>query len=118
MASEDDVRAIALSLPETEERPSYGTPGFRAKDKLFARIREEGVLVVWCDDLGEKEALLQSDPSKFFTTPHYDGYPSVLVRLDAVDIDELTELLTDAWRARAPRKVREAFDAGPGSDSA
>ena len=109
MASEDDVRSIALSLPETEERSSYGTPGFRVKDRLFARIREEGVLVVWVADEGEKEFLIRSDPEKFFTIPHYDGHASVLVRLAAVDRDELAELLTDAWRTRAPKRVAEAF---------
>ena len=93
MVTEDDVRRVALSLPETIEKPSYGTPGFRVKDKLFARIREEGdVLVVWCADLDEKEALLLSDPATFFTTPHYDGHPTVLVRFGAVDLDELREL--------------------------
>ena len=80
--TEDDVRRIALGLPATTEKPSYGTPGFRVKDKLFARIREEGdVLVLWCEDLGEKDTLVASDPEKFFTTPHYDGYETVLVRL-------------------------------------
>jgi hypothetical protein len=112
MFSDDDVRRIALSLPHTTEKPSYGTPGFRVKDKLFARIREEGdVLVVFVDSLEEKAILIASDPEKFFTLPHYDGHPTVLVRFDAVDADELTELLTDAWRARAPAKVRAAFDA-------
>ena len=108
MASEDDVRAIALSLPETEERPSYGTPGFRVKDRLFARIREPGVLVVWCADEAEKDFLIRAEPEKFFTIPHYDGHPSVLVRLDAVERDELTELLTDAWRTRAPTRRRRS----------
>jgi hypothetical protein len=112
VVTEDDVRAAALCLPETTEKPSYGTPGFRVKDKLFARIREEGdVLVVWCEDLGEKDALIASEPGKFFTTPHYDGHPTVLVRFGAVDRDELLELLTDSWRVRAPKRVREAFDA-------
>ena len=76
MATEDDVRRIALELPETIEKPWYGTPGFRVKDKGFLRIRSdaEGGLVVFVEDLGEKEALLASDPDKFFTTPHYDGY--------------------------------------------
>jgi hypothetical protein len=112
MVTEDDVRAAALSLPETTEKPSYGTPGFRVKDRLFARIREEGdVLVVWCSDLGEKEALIASEPDKFFTTPHYDGHPMVLVRFDAVDDDELRELLTESWRIRGPKKVVAAFDA-------
>jgi hypothetical protein len=110
MASDDDVRAIALSLPETEERPSYGTPGFRVKDRLFARIREPGVLVLWVADEGEKDFLLRAEPDKFFTTPHYDGYPSVLVRLGAVDREELRELLTDAWRVRAPKRLADAFE--------
>ena len=112
MVTEADVRRIALALPATTEKPSYGTPGFRVKDKLFARIREEGdVLVVWCEDLGEKAALLAAEPDKFFTTPHYDGHPTVLVRLGAVGVDELRELLTDAWRVRAPRRLVAEFDA-------
>jgi hypothetical protein len=117
MASEEEVRRIALSLPQTLEKPSYGTPGFRVKDKgkdrLFARLREEpGVLVVWCEDEGEKQAMIASEPDTFFTTSHYDGYPMVLVRLDAVDSEELTELLTESWRLRAPARLVEAFDAG------
>jgi hypothetical protein len=112
--SEDDVRRIALSLPATTEKPSYGTPGFRVKDKLFARIREErDVLVVWCWDLGEKDALIASEPKKFFTTPHYAGHPTVLVRFTAVDANELQELLTESWRIRAPKKLVQAFDDEP-----
>lgn len=109
MATEDDVRRIALGLPEVIEKPSYNTPGFRVKDKLFLRIRDEaeGGLVVFAADLDEKEALLASDPVAFFTTPHYDGYPTVLVHLDAVDVDELTELITDSWLVKAPPKVRK-----------
>jgi hypothetical protein len=116
MVTEDDVRRIALSLPSTSERPSYGMPGFRVKDKLFARIREEGdVIVVWVESVEEKEALIAADPDVFFTLPHYDGYAMVLVRMAAVEEDELTELLTDAWRLRAPKRVREAFEAAEGS---
>jgi hypothetical protein len=111
MATESDVREIALSLPATEERPSYGTPGFRVRDRLFARLRDENeVLVVWCADEGEKELLIGAEPEKFFTTPHYDGHASVLVRLSAVDRDELAELLTDAWRVRAPQRLVAALD--------
>lgn len=75
VATEDDVRRIALSLPETIERPSYGTPGFRVEDKLFLRIRSEaeGGLVVFVEDLGVKEALLATEPDKFFTTPPTTG---------------------------------------------
>jgi hypothetical protein len=113
LITEDDVRQIALSLPETTEKPSYGTPGFRVKDKLFARIREEGdVLVVWIGDLAEKEALIAAEPDKFFTTPHYDGHPTVLVRFAAVGVDELEELLTESWRLRAPERLLAAFDSG------
>jgi hypothetical protein len=110
VATESDVRAIALALPGTEERPSYGTPGFRVKDRLFARVREQGVLLVWCADEGEKDFLLRADPAKFFTTPHYDGHPSVLVRLDAVDREELRELLTDSWRVRAPKRLAASLE--------
>lgn len=112
MATEDDVRRIALSLPETIEKPWYGTPGFRVKDKGFLRIRSEaeGALVVFVADLGEKQALLQSDPAKFFTTPHYDNHPTVLVHLAAVDTEELTELITESWRLKAPPRLRKAFD--------
>ncbi|OLF18983.1 MmcQ/YjbR family DNA-binding protein [Actinophytocola xanthii] len=106
MVTEDDVRRVALSLPHTSERHSYGTPGFRVKDKLFARIREEGdVLALFVADESEKQGLISADPEKFFTTPHYDGYPMVLVRFAAVDVDELTELVTEAWRLRAPKRV-------------
>lgn len=115
MSVEDDLRRVALSLPGTTERPSYGTPGFRVADRLFARIRDDGeVAVIWCADMAEKEALIASDPGKFFTTSHYDGHPSVLVRLRLVDLSELTEVLTDAWRCRAPRRLAADFDAQPG----
>ena len=79
MATEDDVRELALALPATTERPSYGTPGFRVKDRLFARIREPDVLVLFVGGLDEKEFLIGAEPGKFFTVPHYDGHPSVLV---------------------------------------
>ena len=118
MATEDDVRRIALSLPETTEKPWFNTPGFRVNNKGFLRIRTEaeGGLVVFVADLGEKDALLAADPAKFFTTPHYDGYPAVLVDLAAVDVDELRELITDSWRLKAPKRVLKAFDAQSGRD--
>jgi hypothetical protein len=110
VATADDVRRIALSLPETTEKPWFGTPGFRVKDKGFLRIRTEaeGGLVVFVEDLAEKDALLASDSAKFFTTPHYDGYPTVLVHLEAVDVDELTELIVESWRLKAPKRVLNA----------
>ena len=111
--NEDDVRRVALSLPGTTEKPSYGQPGFRVKDRLFARIREEGdLLVLWVSDLDEKAALLAADPAKFTTTPHYEGHPLVLVRMEAVEVDELHELLSEAWIVRAPKRLRAEFEAG------
>ena len=112
MATEADVRDIALSLPETVEKPWYRTPGFRVRDRGFLRIRSEaeGGLVVFVADLEEKEAMLASDPVKFFTTPHYDGHAIVLVDLAAVDVDELRELIVDSWRRKAPKRLVAAFD--------
>jgi hypothetical protein len=111
VVNEDDVRRAALSLPHTTEKPSYGTPGFRVRDRLFARIRvEDDSVVIWCADLAEKEGLLASEPDKFFSTPHYDGHPTVLLRMAAVQPDELTELLADSWRLRAPAKVVAELD--------
>ena len=110
MATVDDVRRIALALPEVIEKPWFNTPGFRVKDKGFLRVRTEaeGGLVVFVGDVDEKAALLASDPETFFTTPHYDGYPTVLVRLEVVGLDELAELITDSWRIKAPKRVLAA----------
>jgi hypothetical protein len=111
MVTADDVRRLALSLPGTSEKPMYGTPGFYVGKKAFARIRDEGdVLVVWVPSLDDKDALIASAPDVCFTLPHYDGYPSVLVRFATVEFDELAELLTDAWRTRAPKRLVAAFD--------
>lgn len=126
MADQDDVRRIALSLPETVE--SEDTFGFRVRNrtaksgsKQFAwtwhervvpgqpRVPRPDVLAVRVAGQAEKDMLLAADPDKFFTEPHYNGFPAVLVRLAAIGSDELRELITDAWRCQAPRAlVREA----------
>jgi hypothetical protein len=112
MATKNDVRAIALSLPGTTEEQWYQTPGYKVAGKGFLRLRTEaeGGLVVFVSDLGEKEALLSSDSEAFFTTPHYDGYPVVLVDLNKIDHDELCELITDSWLIKAPPKLRRQFE--------
>ena len=111
MATPDDVRELALSLPETAEKPSYGTPGFRVKDRLFARLHQDGESLVLRVDMDEREALAQAEPEKFFWTPHYDRHPWIQVRLAAVDREELSELLHDSWQLRAPAAVlRRAGD--------
>lgn len=112
MASEEDVRRVALGLPGSFERASYdGRPSWRTEPRMFAWLRDgpEG-LVVWVESLEDKEALLGSEPDKFFTTSHYDGKPIVIVRLDAVDRRELAELVTDSWRLRAPRRLVREHD--------
>ncbi|HKA11234.1 MAG TPA: MmcQ/YjbR family DNA-binding protein [Candidatus Dormibacteraeota bacterium] len=124
MATPDDVRRIALSLPETSE--AEGRFAFsvlsRGKQKGFAwvwaervhpkkaRVPNPAVLAVRVGDEIEKDILLRSDEDKFFTEPHYKGFPAVLVRLAAIDAGELEELITNAWRDQAPRELREAFD--------
>jgi hypothetical protein len=112
MATEDDVRAIASSLPGTTEEQWYQTPAYKVAGKGFLRLRTEaeGGLVVFVSDLGEKEALLSSGSDAYFTTPHYDGYPAVLVDLDKIDHDELRELITDSWLIMAPPKLRRQFE--------
>ena len=120
----DDVRRIALSLPQrdpgrrrrsatwsTAARPSRGR-GRSASSEKRARVEQLDVFAVRVAGEEEKQALIASDPEKFFTEPHYNGYPAVLVRLDAIDDDELAELLTDAWRCAAPRRLVAEFDAG------
>ena len=113
MASEADVRAMALSLPRTTEEQGYKTPGYKVAGKGFLRLRTEaeGGLVVFVSDMGEKEALLTSGSDAFHTTPHYDGWPVVLVDLDKIDRNELRELITDSWLVKAPPKLRREFEA-------
>ena len=111
MSTEDDVRRLATALPEVTERTSYGTPAFYVAGKIFARIHEEpGVLVSWRESLDDREALLAADPGKFVTTDHYTGHASILIRLDHVEPEELSELLTEAWEARAPKRITRTHE--------
>ena len=115
MATLDDVRRIALSLPGAEERASYGgAASFRTKPRGFAYHREDvDAVVLYVPSEEDKHALIASDPKIFFTEPHYDGYAAVLVRLGAVSVDELAELVTDSWRLRAPKSDVKRFDSQP-----
>ena len=112
MASWKDVVAIARTLPGAEVAPWYGTTALKVNGKGFARLRTEaeGGLVLMCS-LEEKEQLLESGEPAYFTTPHYDGWPSVLIRFEQVDAGEFRALLTASWREAAPKKVVAAFDA-------
>jgi hypothetical protein len=114
MPSWDDVVASGRRFPGVEVTTSYGTPVPKVRGKLMCRMRTEpDALVMRVSDLGEREALLQGQPNAFFSTPHYDGYPYVLVRLEAVDPVELDELIEEAWRVRAPKRLTAEHDEGP-----
>ena len=103
MATDADVRRISLTLPGAYERESYGgSPSWRTTRRMFAWIRDDdGALVVWASSVEEKEALIAAEPEKYSTTPHYSGHPAFLVNLTEIDVDELTELITDSWRYRS-----------------
>jgi hypothetical protein len=124
VATWDDVRRIALSLPETTERSHYGGPAWRVKDKSFVwdRPLRRGDLEAMGDDApagpilgvrvadeGVKMALIAGDPHVFFTIPHFKGYPAVLVRLDEIGVDELEEVVVEAWLTKAPKRLAAAY---------
>ncbi len=109
----DTVRSIFSSLPGVEEGTSYGTPGFRVAKKFLARMKEDGeTLVVKCG-FDERDFRLQADPETYFTTDHYRGYPTVLVRLARVSKTDLHELLESAWRRHAPPKILASYRGRP-----
>ena len=108
-----DVVTAGRHLPEVEESTWFRTPALKVRKKSLCRMKEDGeTLVIRVVDLEDKEALLRGRPDVFFTTPHYDGYAYVLVRLTAVDPDVLRELVEDAWRLMAPKRLVEGYDAG------
>ena len=112
MPTWDDVVAIGSRFPGVEVATSYGTPSLRVRGKGMCRLRTDpDALVVRVIDMADREALIRSNPGVFFSTPHYDGYPYVLVRLEAVAREELAELLEDAWRIRAPKRLVTGYDA-------
>lgn len=106
MTTWEDVVRLTSELPEVEASTWYRTPALKVAGKGFARLRTEaeGGLVVLCGH-DEKAALLDSGDAAFFTTPHYDGHGMVIVDLEKVDVDQLRELLEEAWRRRAPRRL-------------
>jgi len=120
MASIDDVRRIAMTFPEVTEKLAWGNTTWRVNDQTFVWDRplrkkdraklgpaapDGPTMGVHAEDHSEKQALLASDPEVFFTISHFDKYAMLLVRLDAVDESRLTEIIEDAWLARAPKKL-------------
>ena len=104
------VRHLFLSLPGVEEGLSYGTPGFRVKGKFMARFWEDGETVVVKCGHSESEFWMQSNPETFFTTDHYRGYPTVLIRIASVSEEDLREVIEQAWRLHAPKKLIAEYD--------
>jgi hypothetical protein len=124
MATLDDVRRLALAMPETSETTSHGNLAWKVKDKLFVWERplrpadvtalgdatpEGTVLGARVPDEGAKHALIADDPALYFTTPHFDGYPAVLIRLDEIPAAELEEVIVEAWLCRAPPALAAAY---------
>ncbi len=124
MATWDDVAAIALGLPEVAEEPTFGNRAWKVRKKLFVwerplrkkEIEQLGaaapdgeILGVRVPDEEAKQALLQSEPEIYFTTPHFDGYPSVLIRLERIPRKDLEEAIVEAWLCRAPKRVAKAW---------
>ena len=119
MADEDDVRRLALALPQVQEIDCDGFD-FRVGGQGFIwsyperkpgqrRVLRTDIAVLFVGDEAEKQALLLGEPRLFFTTPGYDGWPLVMLRLAEVDADRLSELITDAWRMRAPAALAAEF---------
>jgi hypothetical protein len=124
VASWQDVRRIALALPESSERSSRGLAMWRVREKLFVwerplratELRELGdrapegpILGARVEHLGAKEALLADDRGAFFTTAHFDGYAAILVLLDRIERKELEEVIVEAWLARAPKRLAQQY---------
>jgi hypothetical protein len=124
MPTWDDVRRIALGLPETTEATSWGHAHWRVKGKGFVWERplrrsdlealgdsapDGEILGARVEHLVAKEALLADDPGVFFTTPHFDGYPAVLVRLDEISLGDLEEVIVEAWLCRAPKRLADEY---------
>src|SRR3954467_13044394 len=124
MATWEDVRRLALALPETAEELSRGQRRWPVRGKLFVWERplrrpdlealgdaapDGPILGVRVEHLVAKEAVLADDPEGFFTTPPFDRYPAVLVRLDRIGLEDLREVIVEAWLARAPKRVADAF---------
>jgi hypothetical protein len=124
MADWEDVRRLALALPEATERSSRGSTQWRVKDKLFVwerplrakEVEELGplapdgpVMGARVEHLVAKEALLADDPNVFFTTSHFKGYPAILVQLERIDPATLEEVVVEAWLARAPGRLAREY---------
>ena len=116
MAAWEDVIALAERLPGVEVTTSYGRPAIKVRGKFMCALRTSpDAFVFRVLDVADQEALVRGNPDVFFITPHYEGYPAVLVRF-TVAPDQLAELVEDAWRLRAPKRLVAEHDAATASD--
>ena len=106
----DRVRAIALALPGVEESVTFGSPSLKVSGKYLAQIWEDGTSLIVSMEIIERDMWLDAEPDIFFITDHFRNWPSVLIRLDQIDDDLLTDLIAKAWRRRAPKKLVKAYD--------
>jgi hypothetical protein len=113
----ETVRRLALALPGVEETTSYGTPSFKVKGKFLSRLKEDGETIVVKIDFDTRDMLMAAEPGTFYITDHYRGYPAVLVRLAAVRRDDLQNLLEEAWRQAAPKRLAAAYPGGSSGSS-
>jgi hypothetical protein len=112
MISPDDVRRIALSLPETEEKETWGEATFRVRNKIFATLSADGDLAGVKASLDEQQELIEAHPETF-SISHYTGrFGWVTVKLDSVDPELMEDLIVDAWRRTAPKRLVKLYDAG------
>lgn len=111
MASWDDVCALGLALPETEESTTHRHPALKVAGKIFAWLspHEHDALVLRCD-ADERPLMIDSRPDVYWITPHYEGSPMVLVHLDAIDGDELRDRIGESWLLAAPRRLARQFE--------
>jgi hypothetical protein len=105
------LKKIALSFPEANEKPSYGKPSFFVAKKFFTRYRaQDNSLVFIVESMDTRDMMLELDPKTYFITDHYKDYPSVLVRMERITPDELKLMLERRWRQIAPKKLVKAMD--------
>jgi hypothetical protein len=106
------VRRMLLAFPGVTEGSSYGTPGFRVGKRFFTRLHPSGdSMVVTVGSIDERDMLIEADPRVFHITDHYRNYPMLLVRMAQVQPDVLRAMFERHWRALAPKKMIEEFDA-------
>lgn len=110
MVDAQTYRRLLLALPEVEEGTGHGRPAWRVRGKFVAGLWEDGETAVVKVDKGEKQLLMEAEPEIFFETPHYEGWGYFLVRLSAISEDELAEVVEDAWRLAAPKRLVKARD--------